>query len=76
MELFLSDNDGQVGSPFFHRNNTSISFHLKFPNKRLRAFFKKHTTFLQKAYYLFEKRSDGGIWAVIKSVLKTESTAH
>ena len=42
MELFLSDSDGQVGSPFFHRNNTSISFHLKFPNKRLRAFFKKH----------------------------------
>ena len=48
MELFLSDNDGQVGSPFFHRNNTSISFHLKFPNKRLRAFFKKHTTFLKR----------------------------
>ena len=45
MELFLSDSDGQVGSPFFLRNNTSVSFHLKFPNKRLRAFFKKHTTF-------------------------------
>ncbi len=30
MELFLSDSDGQVGSPFFHRNNTSVSFHLKF----------------------------------------------
>ena len=48
MELFLSDNDGQVGYPFFHRNNTSISFHLKFPNKRLRAFSKKHTTFLKR----------------------------
>ncbi len=55
MELFLSDNDGQVGSPFFHRNNTSVSFHLKFPNKRLRAFSKsilpfskKHTTFLKR----------------------------
>lgn len=45
MELFLSDSDGQVGSPFFHRNNISVSFHLKFPNKRLRAFFKMHTTF-------------------------------
>ena len=38
-------------------------------------FFKKHTIFLQKAYYLFEKRSDGGIWAVIKPVLETVYTS-
>ena len=55
MELFLSDNDGQVGSPFFHRNNTSISFHLNFPikgyelfSKCILPFSKKLTTFLKR----------------------------
>ena len=44
-------------------------------NKSLLPFFKKHTTFSQKAYYLFPKsllpflkELGGGIGAVIKSV--------
>ena len=35
--------------------STSASFHLNPSNKSILPFSKKHTTFFQKAYYLFQK---------------------